>query len=274
VLVSQNEVGLASEWAVQAVDLARPGGDSKRLAYTLARAGHFAFASGDFEPAMAMLTESLEICDRIGYEDGKAWPVTLIAQARRWSGDDDPEIRTQLLDARRRFAEIGETYGQTHVDMLLGTFAELDQEVRAEFATEMVELGRRQGGDNTILPIAMHNLAYPVWAMGQHERAWGLNRLAVRAAMASGMIMNLGLALLQAATFEAERGAPERAAVMLGSGIAHFGMQVAPFQEAMLAPARQTSEAALGHVRFEELRRIGLAMTAEEAAAYALRESG
>lgn len=271
VLVTQNEVGLASIWAAQAVDLARPGGDSKRLAYALARAGHFAFATGDFEPAMAMLGESLEVCDRIGYEDGKAWPITLIAQARRWSGDDDPEIRDLLLDARRQFIEIGETYGQTHADMLLGTFTEFDPEIRAEFATEMVELGRRQGGDNTILPIALHNLAYPAWFMHEYERAWGLNRLAVRAAMASGMIMNLGLALLQGAMFEAERGDTERAAVMFGAGTTHFGMQLAPFQEVMLAPAREASAAALGKATYDELRRIGLAMNADEAAAYALR---
>jgi hypothetical protein len=107
--------------------------------------------------------------------------------------------------------------------------------------------------------------------MGQYERGWGLNRLAVRAATASGMIMNLGLALLQAATFEAERGDAERAAVMFGAGMAHFGMQLAPFQEVMLRPARETAQATLGRERFEELHRIGHAMNADEAAEYALR---
>ena len=219
---------------------------------------------------MALLTESLEMCDRIGYEDGKAWPTTLIAQARRWSGDDDPDIRDLLLDARRRFIEIGETYGQTHVDMLLGTFKEFDPEIRAEFANEMLELGRRQGGDNTILPIALHNLAYPTWAMSELERAWGINRLAVRAAIASGMVMNLGLALIQAATFEGEQGDPERAAVLFGAGRAHFGMQLAPFQEVDLGPAVEAAVVALGQARFDELHRIGSAMSADQAAGYAL----
>ena len=104
------------------------------MAYTLASAGHWAFAEGDFEPAMALLTESLEMLDRIGYEDGKGVADHTDRHRRaRWSGDDDPEIRDLLLDARRRFIEIGETYGQSHADMLLGTFKELDPEIRAEF---------------------------------------------------------------------------------------------------------------------------------------------
>ena len=41
--------------------------------------------------------ESLEMCepDRLRRRQGVA--ATLIAQARRWSGDDDPEIRDLLL---------------------------------------------------------------------------------------------------------------------------------------------------------------------------------
>ena len=179
------------------------------------------------------------MCDRIGYEDGKAWPTTLIAQARRWSGDDDPEIRDLLLDAPSALHRDRRDLRPDARRHVARTFTEFDPEIRAEFATEMLELGRRQGGDNTILPIALHNLAYPTWFMGEHERAWGLNRLAISAAIASGMVMNLGLALIQAATFEGTHGDPDRAAVLFGAGRAHFGMQLAPFQEVDLRPGRR-----------------------------------
>jgi len=257
-------------WTSEAIDVYRASGEEMRLAYALARGGHYAFGIGEGEAAMTMLHESLEICDRIGYEDGKAWPTVLIAQARRWSGDPDPNIREQFLEARRRFIEMGESYGQIHADMILTTFREFAIEERLRFAEEMVDLAQHHGGERLMRPIAFHNLAYPTWELGERERAQGLNRIAIRSAMTTGATIDLGLGLIQAATFAAEQGEAERAAVLFGAGSAHFGMQLAPFQQADLEPAVEQAQAAIGDTRYDELHRIGSAMTANEAADYAL----
>ena len=58
--------------------------------------------------------------------------------------------------------------------------------------------------------------------------------------------------------------------MLFGAGSAHFGMQLAPFQQADLEPAVEQAQAAIGDTRYDELHRIGSAMTANEAADYAL----
>lgn len=256
---------LADEGLAVYRELAAP----ERVAYGCARAGHWAFVLGDNEQGLALLTESLATCEAAGFNDGMAWPIALIAQARRWSGDASPEVRTMLLDARRRFAELGETYGQIHADMVLTAFDEFGLEERSGFATEMVELSDRPGGENLMRPIALHNLAYVVMESGESERASGLNRAAIRSAMATGAAMDLGLALLQAATFAGGLGDHRRAATLVGAGIAHFGMELAPFQIAKLDRVVRAATATLGRAEVEELRRIGGAMSTEEAARYA-----
>jgi predicted ATPase len=270
IMAYRNRWDQSMAWTSEAIAAYRASGEDMRLAYALARGGHWAFGVGKGEAATGMLHESLEICDRIGYEDGKAWPTVLIAQARRWSGDTDPEIRDLFLEARRRFIEMGESYGQIHADMILVTFREFSIEERLRFANEMVELAQRHGGESLMRPIAFHNLAYPTWQVGERERAQGLNRLAIRSAMATGATIDLGLGLIQAATFAAERGNAEQAAMMFGAGSTHFGMDMAPFQQEDLAPAVELAQKAIGDTRYEELYRIGSAMSAEEAAEYAL----
>jgi hypothetical protein len=99
VAMMQNRPNDAIRWTTEAVETFREAGDDLRLAFALARDGHWACIGGDDESSIAMLSESLEICDRIGFDDGRAWPTLLIAQARRWSGDDSPEVPEMLLEA-------------------------------------------------------------------------------------------------------------------------------------------------------------------------------
>ena len=99
-----------------------------------------AFLGGDGPIGMAMLKESLDVCQRIGYDDGTAWPITLFAQARLWSGDEGPEMRAMAEEGRERFIAMGEIYGQAHADMILGMPHTDDLEYRLRYAEEMVRL--------------------------------------------------------------------------------------------------------------------------------------
>ncbi len=270
VAVFRNRFGDAIPWAAEAIEAFREAGDDLRLAYALARGGHWAFVGGEGESAIAMLSESLQICELIGYDDGTAWPIVLIAQARRWSGDESSEVTEMLLDARRRFVEMGEPYGQLHTDMLLCGIREIPLAERIRFGEEMVGIAQRQGGENTARPTAFHSLAFGVWNTGDWERAEGLNRICIRSALAAGNEITLGLGLMQAAIFAAERGHGERSARLLGAGSTHFAMAVAPFMRQTLDPAEEQARNAIGDDQFDELYRIGAAMNPEEAADFAI----
>lgn len=269
VAVFRNAWDDASRWADEGLSIYREHDDPRRLAYGLARAGHWAFGRGD-PSGIPLLQEALGVCASAGLPDLEAWPTVLLAQARLWSGDGSAEVRAGLLGARDRFLGLGETYGVIHADMLLTSFPQLPLEERLTLAEEMVELSARPGGDNLMRPIALHNLAYAVADHGARDRAAGLNRAAVRSAMASGTLIDLGLALFQAARFAAEAGRHDRSVVLLAAGETHFGMAVAPFQREMLDLVRSAATAALGAEQVEELARMGAAMSAEAAAAFAL----
>ncbi len=269
VAVFRNRFDDASRWTDEGLAIYREHDDVPRLAYGLARAGHWAFGRGD--PAgVPLLREALEVCARADLPDLEAWPLALLAQARLWSGDGSAVVRTMLLDARERFGALGETYGVIHADMLLTSFPQLPPTEQLRLAEEMVTLSAEPGGDNLMRPIALHNLAYAVASQGSHERAAGLNRAAVRSAMASGTLIDLGLALFQAALFASRAGRHDRATVLLAAGEAHFAMDVAPFQRAQLADILPAARAALGDEPVAELERIGAAMSAEAAAAFAV----
>ncbi|MCB2177134.1 MAG: winged helix-turn-helix domain-containing protein [Actinomycetales bacterium] len=268
VAVFRNRFDDASRWTDEGLAIYREHDDVRRLAYGLARAGHWAFGRGD--PAgVPLLREALEVCARAGLPDLEAWPLALLAQARLWSGDGSAEVRAKLLDARERFGALGETYGVIHADMLLTSFPQLPPAEQLRLAEEMVALSAEPGGDNLMRPIALHNLAYAVASQGSRERAAGLNRAAVRSAVASGTLIDLGLALFQAARFASDAGRHDRAVVLLAAGEAHFAMDVAPFQRAQLADIVPTARAALGGEPVAELERIGAAMSADAAAAFA-----
>jgi hypothetical protein len=90
--------------------------------------------------------------------------------------------------------------------------------------------------------------------------------------MATGASVVLGMCLLQAARFSHEAGDLVRAVTLLGAGLGHFAMKVAPFQDALLAGIRADGPEQLGTERFDELQRIGRAMSGQHTAEYALDE--
>jgi len=261
---------LAIPWAEEALSIYRSIGDEQGLAYALARRGHMAFSVGDVPNALELLQSSLEICNRIGYGDGTAWPLSLLAQARLWSGDESSEVRGMFEEGRERFIAMGESYGQAHVDMFLSNLGEGSVEHLLRYSLEMMELAERSDADPLTRPIAFHNLAYGVWHAGELDRAEGLNRVASRLALETGTTVNSGMAFLQAGVFAAGRDEPERAAILLGAGHAHFVMEIPPFYERQLQPGIEAAMRALGDAGYRELHDRGAAMSVEEATALLL----
>jgi predicted ATPase/DNA-binding SARP family transcriptional activator len=270
--VYRQQFDQAIAWVDEAIGIYRLIAEEQGLAYALTRRGHVAFVSGDGPTAMAMLRESLDICQRTGYADGAAWPITLLAQARRWSGDESPEIKDMLEDGRSRFIAMGEIYGQVHADIILTTLYEEGDDFRRRYAEEMVRLGEQPGADRLVQSAGFHALAYVVWDAGELDRAEGLNRAAARSDLETGATVNTGLALLQSATFAGLRGQAERAAILFGAGDTHFAMQKAPFQDRMARPAIESATESLGPDRYRELYEWGTRLGVEDATALLLKQ--
>lgn len=262
----------AIDWSDEAIAIYRSIGDEQGLAYALARRGHFAFSVGDVPSALGLLQESLDICTRIGYDDGTAWPLTLLAQARLWAGDESPEVQRMFEAGRERFIAMGEPYGQAHANMFLGNLGGGTVDHQLRYFHETMELAERPDADPLIRPMAFHNLAFGVWHAGELDRARGLNRVAATSALETASNVNSGMAFLQAAVFAGLRGDPERAAVLFGAGHASFVMQMPPFYERQIRPGIEAAMQALSDVRYRELCDRGAAMSIDEATAFLLEE--
>jgi predicted ATPase/DNA-binding SARP family transcriptional activator len=255
----------AIPWADEATDIYREIGDDQGLAYALARRGHLAFSVGDMPTALQLLQESLEICDRIGYDEGSAWPLTLLGQARLWGGNESDDVRTMLEEGRRRFIAIGDNFGQVHANMFIPNVGDQGVRVQLRYAQESVELADRPGADPVIRPTALHNLSFSLWNAGEHERAIGLNRISARSALEMGATIPSGMAFLQAGLFAGVGGESERAAMLFGAGDRHFVMQKAPFYSRQLQPGRDAATNALGKDRYQLSFERGQAMSVDEA---------
>jgi len=266
-----NDSERAIPWVEQAITIYEQAGEKMGLAYAHVRRGHWAFGRGDIPTAMESLPLSMEICEQIGYEEGKAWPLVLIGQARRWGDDESDEVRHMLLAAKSLFAATDDASGQVHAAMVLETFLDQDVADRLSLAEEMVSIAERHGGDNLLRPTAYHALAYATWDHGENERAKGINRACVRAALASGNLITLGLGLMQGARFAGLEGDAERCALLNGAGRAHFAFEVAPFQARYEAPAVSAAKERLGESGYTELFEEGGRLSPEEAASLVLR---
>jgi tetratricopeptide (TPR) repeat protein len=255
----------AIAWTDEAIGFYRSADDQLGLAYALARRGHVAFSVGDVPTALALLQESLEIC-------GTAWPLTLLAQARLWGGDESDEVRHMLEEGRRRFIAIGDTFGQMHANMFIPNVGDQDVAQQLRYAQESVELADQPGADPLTRPVALHNLAFSVWNASERERAVGLNRISARSALEMGAALSSGMAFLQAGFFAGLDGDGERAAVLHGAGDRHFVMQKAPFYRRQLQPGIDAAVEALGEARYQQSYERGGAMSIEDATGYLLGE--
>ena len=214
---------------------------------------------------MALLDESIEICTRIGYEEGAAWPLTLTAQTRLWSGDESDEVRTILEEGRRRFIATDDPYGQMHANMFIPQAGPMDVPTKLRYARESMELVDRPGADPLIRPTALHNLAFAEWHAGNRGRAIALSQVAARSALEMGITVTSGMVFMEAALFASLTDDPVRAASLYGAGDRFFVMAKAPFHVRQLQPGIDAAVETLGASRFEELRARGAEMSIEEA---------
>jgi predicted ATPase len=261
----------AIAWADEAIEIYRAVDDERGLAYALARRGHLAFSIGDIPTAFGLLQESLDMCERIGYAEGTAWPLTLLGQARLWGGDESDEVLALLEEGRRQFIAVGDAFGQMHANMFIQNVGDRPVDVQLRYAEESMRLSDEPGADPLLRPTALHNLAFSVWNAGDRERARGQLCLSARSALETGATVSSGMAFLLGGLMDGLDGDPERAAVLYGAGDAHFVMEMPPFYIRQLQPGIDAANAVLGDEGYGRLHAEGAAMTVEEATDFLLR---
>ncbi len=270
-LMYVNRYDQAITWVDEAIEIFRTIDDEQGLAFVLARRGHLAFSVGDIPAAFGLLQESLDTCERIGYAEGTAWPLTLLGQARLWGGDESDEVLALLEEGRRQFIAVGDAYGQMHANMFIQNVGDRPVDVQLRYAEESMRLSDEPGADPLLRPTALHNLAFSVWNAGDRERARGQLRLSARSALEIGATVSSGMAFLLGGLMGGLDGDPERAAVLFGAGDAHFVMEMPPFYIRQLQPGIDAATAVLGDEGYGRLHAEGAAMTVEEATDFLLR---
>ncbi len=267
----------ARAWSDEALEIAERAGDIRSIVVALNFAGRLRVEQGDYVAAIALLDRSMALAGHApqhggspGLADGRVWALVTLAEARRWSGDTTSDVRDHLYEARRHFRSIDDAEGQLRADRVLVTIREIPIDERLRLAGEMMSLARSGSADGEMHVIAFRALASVMWEMDDRAQANVLNRAAIRSAMAYGSLIDLGSVLLQAAMFAGFTGRGDLAAKLAGAGQHQCGMQHGPFQQAGLEQLLEHERSEMGDDRFDELYRIGAAMDAGEAAAYAL----
>jgi tetratricopeptide (TPR) repeat protein len=268
----RGDAATALSWSDEALELAEASDDPLAMVVALNHGGQLRVDRGDQENAIRLLRRSLAELARTHADDalaaeiadGSAWANLSLAEALRWSDQGDASVRDQLYEVRRHFVETGDAEGQVRADRVLVTMPELPIDERERLAREMLSLASTRG-DEQLRYEAARATATVSWESGNRERAIAANRSAVRTAMGSGSLTDLGSGLLHAGTFAALAGEVESAARLIGAGQHICGTAPGPYQPLALQAAVKRARERLGAEVYDDLHRIGAALAPEEA---------
>jgi DNA-binding CsgD family transcriptional regulator/tetratricopeptide (TPR) repeat protein len=226
----------------------------------------------DFELAQKALHESLPLSEESGDRFGVAWALRRLGVVAGWRGDVDEAFEyysASLAIAR----ELNESW---LIVPVLGNLAIVahtrgDLELAAQLLEESIA-NAREGGNTFALSSQLHNLAAINLEEGQIARARTLcnESLTIAVEIASPFLLTGALEIL--GDIEAADGAPKRAAQLYAA--AEAGMIITGDVVKLTLPERVQTMAALklllGEPEWERIRAAGLAMSLDEAAAFAL----
>jgi tetratricopeptide (TPR) repeat protein len=223
--------------AAEGLAIARQLGDRLVLAYALNAAGLVARGEMKLDAAEAALSEALDLCRQVDEELLAMHTFTNLSSIAIQRGEHDKAMR---------------------------------------LAMEGIEIIRKRD-DRFALRPALLTLMRLAHLVGDEERGLATAREVVRMCANQGSPVTAAHALDGLAWVAARQGSPTRAARLLGAA---YGLKRAagfadrPEHLPLLHDAEARTQAALGAGELAVARAEGEAMTLEQAAAYALEESG
>jgi non-specific serine/threonine protein kinase len=259
-----------SAWLDRA--LALPGGDDSHRGRGLFDAGYLAFWQGQDDRATALTNRALEIGRRIGNPTVMA--IALAHLARIALRTDAEEARRLCLNALAVTDGTDDRIGRSHALHVIGVASQMAGDLvgARRYMTERIEQAREVGDFATVSSEA-GNLSMVERQLGNLERAEALVREALDIDDQRGDELAIPWKINGLAAVTAERGEPERAAVLVGAADALLGAQGAAWPPDELVQydgtvARLTS--AMGPAAFGRSRSVGRAMSSREAVDFAL----
>jgi predicted ATPase len=300
--VAQGEEVLARAAFEESLALFRELGDRRSLREALYGLGDIARCQGDLTTARARHEEVLALAQALGDKTGIAEALRGLAWYACMQGDYEKATscyeaaHAMHLELGIRVWSAGILHSLGWVACQAGDYARataLCMESLEELRATDDRPGKRPapgGSDNsghsggqidvqilTYRGLALRNLGYIAHLQGEQDRAQALFRESLGILRETGLREWCADPLLGLALVAAQRGAPERAACLLGAAEALRGGSEPALAPADLAAYQRSVDLArdaLGERRFVAARAEGQAMTPEQAILYALHEAG
>ena len=234
------------------------------------------YGSGSGERLLSISEEVATLFQQAGDRQGEAYALGMIGFATLQLGDLDRATRT-FGEALRMVREQGDEWNAAHLlnHLAVAPLRRGDHRRAAGYAEEALDL-TQQTGDRLAAQTALQILAQSAWASGEHEEASRYFRasLAVAYELADKVTAAYCMQGLTAADWT--RAKPRRAARLLGAAEALLEAAGIPLyvwaDHDLHQRAASAAREALGEQEWSEAYDEGLAMSFEEAVAYALGE--
>ncbi|MGC4044295.1 MAG: tetratricopeptide repeat protein [Armatimonas sp.] len=266
----------ARAYLEESLVIQREIGDQRGMAISLICLGRAASAQGEYAMARAYLDESLVILVEIEDRNGYAWSLTTLGNMVHAQGDYGAAraFLEQGLTIRR---DIGDRYGMPYSLNSLGdAYCALGNYASARDCQEESLALFQEFADKYGMAQALHSLGDVASAEGDYRaaRARYEESLVIKREIGdrSGMVYSLeafaGLAVVESAL--------ERAAALWGVGEAqreNLGLPIPPSMREPYNRAVAGARETLGNEVFSGVWAQGRAMTMEQAAALALKDS-
>src|SRR5215217_4855527 len=242
----------------------------------LSQAGTFAFYRTDFEHAIVLHGEALELYRQVGDDNGVAFALMCLGAQHMEKGDHEraAPFLEEALALSRRIGDKRNTAGTLHnlgeVERQRGNY-----ERAKALGTESIGLWRKIKDDYNLSMVVGWVGLLEVWSGDQPDLAEGFLNEALALERELGYWAYAAYCLEAFAGLAEARGQDARAARLWGAAEAlrtDIGAPLPLDAHRLYKPSMAAARALLGEAEWEEAFAQGMAMSAEEAAGYALRE--
>jgi predicted ATPase/class 3 adenylate cyclase len=250
--------------------------DSATRAKLLSEAGTFAFFRTDFDHAIVLHGEALELYRQVGDDSGVAFALLCLGAQYMEKGDHEraAPFLEEALAISRRIGDKQNTAGTLH------NLAEVARQ-RGEYeraktlGTESMVLAREMEDKWQLAVVVGWMGLLAVWSGEDHNLAQGFLKEALALDRELGNWAYGAYCLEGFAGLAGARGQGARAARLWGAAEAlrtNIGAPLPPDARLLYEPSMATVRAQLGEAAWEAALAQGMAMSSEEAAEYALGE--
>jgi predicted ATPase/class 3 adenylate cyclase len=269
-----------SSWLEAAVRLSESveaaTADSATRAKLLSEAGTFAFFRTDFDHAIVLHGEALELYRQVGDDSGVAFALLCLGAQHMEKGDHEraAPFLEEALALSRTIGDKRNTAGTLHnlgeVERQRGNY-----EQAKALGMESMALWREIEDDWNLSMVVGWVGLLEVWSGDEPDLAEGFLKDALALERELGNWAYGAYCLEAFAGLAGARGQGARAARLWGAAEAlrtDIGAPLPPDARLLYEPSMDAARAQLGEATWEEAFADGMAMSAEEAAMYALAE--